>query len=373
MKIYFLKRAALEYLKANLKTLYTNYYQRDDNEWIAEAFGEEPFEFFAEVPDFELAALDERPAGEIDFDNCKIIYENLKMLSESQASDERLWAGLCNGVFYKYMRRRWNYNVLELDDPEKNYGAILSRFFFSGGVRSGIYRNTLSKSWWVGRATYNKSANNHFEALDIIGKNDISSKISDIFYSNNFAANPSILMGIIDALKYFNDREIKLQHKEVLRPAIQYLNAVGGATLLDVLSKEEIEQILRNKIIELLQGREGAIVSSDTDEDKDFNDDEVVEIVAEDEQPSVVEFENPEDEQEEETLKRPDYITYGCAVIVLRERDNQELTYHIPLKSDKSRNLYKIEVDMLGKGVGFRQYLSGSWYKVIDFDWDDEE
>ena len=81
--------------------------------------------------------------------------------------------------------------------------AVISRFFFSGGGRSGFYRNVLSKCWWVGRATFDKAADNHFAKLDIIGSADLTTKISDIFYSNTFSSNPVILNGICDALKFF--------------------------------------------------------------------------------------------------------------------------------------------------------------------------
>lgn len=373
MKIYFLKQAALDFLKTNIKTLYVNYFQKDTNDWIAEEFGDEPFELFTEIPDFALAMLGNRPAGEIDFDNCKIVYENLKMLSESQATDERLWAGLCNGIFYDYMRKRWNYNHMDLRSPEKDFKEILSRFFFSGGSRAGLYRNTLAKSWWVGRATYDRSLDNHFEMLDIIGSNDISSKISDIFYSNNFAANPNVLRGIVKAIKYFNDRGIKFKHKEVFRPGLQYLNAIGGATLLDVLQEDEIELLVRNRMIELMQGNQGSLGSIDSlDEadDLDSTDEEIITNTSDVDTKDYI-LDSPLDDNEELSLEGPEYINYGCVVYVLREKDNKELQYHIPLKSDTSRSLYKIEEDLLGKKEGHRLYLSGSWYEVLSFDWDE--
>lgn len=56
--------------------------------------------------------------------------------------------------------------------------------------------------------------------LDIIGSNDISSKISDIFYSNNFSANPVILSGIVKAFKNFKDENTQLSFKEHIRPSL---------------------------------------------------------------------------------------------------------------------------------------------------------
>ncbi len=371
MKIYFLKTAALEFLKANIKTLYPYYFQREDNSWIKEEFGDEPFEYFTDIPDFQLATLNGRPAGEIDYDNCKIVYENLRQLSESQASDERLWAGLCNGVFYQYMRNRWKYDTLDLGDPEKDYKAILSRFFFSGSARSGLYRNTLAKSWWVGRATYDSKNDDHFWALDVLGTNDLSSKISDIFYSNTFASNPEILLGIFNALRYFKENGIFLPHKEITRPAIRYLNAVGGAVLLDCLSSEEIEKIVKSKIIERLQGRHGALVDNLGEDDYEELD------VSQEEENETTTF-NPElvetlDLDTETPDSKPEYITYGCVVYVLREETGDELTYRIPVQNDTSRDLYLIEKNLLGKEKDYRLFLSGSHYKVLDFDWADEE
>ena len=66
------------------------YFTKDDNSWMTEAFGSDPFEDFREIQDFELADPQAYLAGEIDLENCKIIYTNLRFLSESQAADERL-------------------------------------------------------------------------------------------------------------------------------------------------------------------------------------------------------------------------------------------------------------------------------------------
>lgn len=137
----------------------------------------------------------------------------------------------------------------------------------SKSVRSGFYRNALAKCWWVGRATFDKNNENHFERLDVIGANDLTTKISDIFYSNTFSSNPVILAGICDAIKYFNDRGQQLDEKTHIRAAMKYLNAVGGATLLDVLSEEEISKIVRLRIISILKGQSGDIDIDEAEDD----------------------------------------------------------------------------------------------------------
>ena len=43
MKLYIMKREALEMLKANLPTIYGKYYTEKTNHWISDIYGENPF------------------------------------------------------------------------------------------------------------------------------------------------------------------------------------------------------------------------------------------------------------------------------------------------------------------------------------------
>ena len=79
-----------------------------------------------------------------------------------------------------------------------------------------------------------------------------------------------------------------------------------------------------------------------------------------------------EEEAEEDQFPRPDYITYGCWVRVIEEKNNREIIYHIPLKDDHSRAWYGIEEKMMGQDVGFSVFLAGKNYSVLDFGRDDE-
>ena len=255
MKLYIMKKNALDNLKKDMKKLYSNYYIEENNEWMSEACGENPFIEFADIKDFELADLS-LPKGKIEADNCKIIYSNLmKYITPSQASDERLWAGLCNGTFYEYVKKRWDYiGEIKFDD-DKNVSNILSRFFCGdNSTRRGLYRNTLSKCWWVGYNLYDEENKNHFWRIDSLGYNDFSSKISDIFASNNFSSNIEIIDGIIQGISYFREHDILLSVKEHIRMALQYLNAIGGSIILDGLNKDEIADLVINKIKTLLMG-----------------------------------------------------------------------------------------------------------------------
>lgn len=272
MKLYFMKKEALDILKDNIDLVYNKYFTEKDNKWIWTICGGDPFIEYKEVPDFQLSDLDsDMSIGDIEFNNCKILYKNLWFFNESQASDERLWAGLCHSVFYNYVRKRWNYHSKQPKTQKEAVSNIKSRFFFSGGTRAGLYRNTLAKCWWVGKNTFDGTNTNPFEKLDIIGSNDISSKISDIFYSNNFSSNPTILDGIVNGIKYFKDEGIQITLREHIRPSLQLLNAVGGGLILDCLSEDDIAEIMIENIYAIMQGDEQGIITENSGDENDYN------------------------------------------------------------------------------------------------------
>lgn len=267
MKLYMMKKSSLETLKSNMKDIYSKYYIEPTNEWMKDVCGEDPFIEIADVEPFDLTDLS-LPKGRIDAENCKIIYSQLrKYVSPSQASDERLWAGLCNGTFYEYLKERWDYKGEMKGSADTNVGNISSRFFFSGsGLRRGLYRNTLSKCWWVGYNLYDSTNRDHFWRIDALGYNDFSSKISDIFASNNYSSNIEIVDGIIKAVVYFREKGIAIRHKEHIRVSLQFLNAVGGSIILDGLSKDEIANLVINNIEKILQGEQGALDFAEAEE-----------------------------------------------------------------------------------------------------------
>lgn len=394
MKLYILKQAALDFLKENMKTYYINYYRKADNDWIYELFDYEPFEFFMEVPDFKLAPYMEKK-GEMDLENCKILYTNLMRISESQASDERLWAGLCNGTFYKYCRMRWDYPSKTLKTPEADSDAIISRFFFKGTYRSGFYRNTLAKCWWVGHGTYQDVHGNKFELLDSLGADDLSTKMNDLFYSYTFASNPTIIKGICSGWKMFSDRGIKLPVREYFRPAIQRMNALGGGILLDILDENEVRDIFVDYISQLYNKNKLDSVFASDEYIFDDNLDEEEFTVENEDIDFMLEKNSKEKVQEEEIFEfgagvktvgikqekdqkevlllnkimgKPKEITYGCSVVLTKLESNECVKYDIP-KEDSASGWYTIHRKMMGKRLGESFKLKASNYVVKDIGW----
>ena len=235
MKLYFMKQAALDNLKVNLSTAYQNYFTENNSDWIKEFCNDEkPFEEYKTIADFELVT--EGDESKVDFENCKILYQNLKFLTEVQADDERFWAGLTHTEFYNFIRVRYNYNSGEI--KKDAVASIQRNFFFSDGIKHGNITNALAKCWWMGRLLYDEKNSNSFWKLDKLGAAAFTSKIYRILRLS-FSANPTILSGIV---KFF--AQYPKLSREDWTAALQHLNKIGGNVILDYLNEDEIAKIL---------------------------------------------------------------------------------------------------------------------------------
>ena len=258
MEIRFMKQAELDTLKGSLENIYTNYFTKADGSWV-EQICSSPFVKFRDVPDFKLVVPNETlTVGDVDFENCKRVYENLNFLTETQAADERLWAGLCHDVFYDYVRRRYDYGTnktafLSTDDDaddekflsvrDKEITKIKNRFFFNGGTRECLMKNPLARCWWTGRVFYDEGSRNRFAKLDLLGAKDFYTKVFSTL-TRGFVANPKLLNGVVKFLDYCRRNGIEVDADKNLRPALKEVNKVGGAVILDCLTEDDIADIM---------------------------------------------------------------------------------------------------------------------------------
>lgn len=365
MKIYFMKQSALDYIKANIGTLYINYFKYDSPEWIYELFDYDPFEVFDNVDDFDLADLNQKP-GEIDLQNCKILYSRLQHISDSQASDERLWAGLCNKNFYTYLRTRWQLARRHLKKTSDDATTIIARYFYKSTGRSGMFRNTLARCWWTGRLTYSEKYAERWELLDAIGSDDLISKISDIFYSNTYSSNEAITEGFCEGLKFYRDRGIYVSNREHIRPTAQYLNALGGGVLLDTFTAEEIKKIVVERLGLLIKGIEIGLNT-----ELEYSSEEVLDMEeVEDAEEVNIDFGEYLDSLEPVTeididsvLGALKEVEYGCIIHIHKMPEDTYFISNMPIVGGQLNTMQKW---FLGKEVGASWSFAGSIYKIID-------
>ena len=242
MKLLFLPEEHLESLKNSLEEN-LHFYKEPDNKWVYNFFGNSPFrEFKKEVPDFNLV-MDSKKPESTDVKNAEILYKNLISLTDTQASDERLWAGLTHGTFYNYMYYRWS------DKSNNSLANTKSRYFFAQSKRRSLVTNSLSRLWWIGKYTYDELYKNPFELLNYF-KNDFSTKALYLF-SSNFSSNDKIRKALLIVVNNLENKGIKIDRRK-FKEIIMYLNVLGGTYLLDYYSKDELISIIEEYTTQLL-------------------------------------------------------------------------------------------------------------------------
>ena len=247
MKLHFLKYDALASLRANVEGNLEKY-RLPVNDWIYEFFGEEePFgEFMTTVGDISLVCT-EKEQGKADVQNVITLYSAMMNITDTQASDERLWAGMCHGDMWEFLNKRWEASSSKKITKED----VLSRYFYGQGRRRSLITNTLAKLWWVGRLTYDPDRKDPFELTHYF-EDDFSRKTLILFSSNYMSSRP-VALGLLSALNDLeretasNGRERKLIYQE----ASKYLNILGGTMILDYFTKEEIEARVKNHILSM--------------------------------------------------------------------------------------------------------------------------
>ena len=230
MKLQFVSYDNIDIIKSNLKSWVDNFKQ-DSSEWLQEELGNALFSDtkFADIPDFNLDMSADKPFL-TEAENVKRIYGNLRFLSDSQASDERLWAGLCLGPFWDYVKYRWDIN------KKCTVSNVQQHFFFGFGARRSLTRNALSRLWWIGRLTYDEKRSDPWELTKFVCES--ADYIMHIL-ERNTSNNPAIIRPFLSAIIEAKEQGLPIDTNTVGELA-KYLNLLGGIYILDCLPEQRI-------------------------------------------------------------------------------------------------------------------------------------
>lgn len=238
MKIQFLSGDSITAIKANLNGLRTKF--GSGNEWFFNFFdGKSPFKDTKyDIEDFQLDMSQDDPFL-TEYENVRRVYTHLKFLPDSQASDERIWAGLCMGPFYDYVRYRWKI------DETSSAKTIEQHFFFGYGARRSLTRNALSRLWWIGRLTYDNER--EYELTKFVCEN--ADNIMHIL-ERNTSNNPDIVKAFISAVIDAKSTGKQIDTNDIGELS-KYLNLLGGTYILDCLPSSVIYDKIYIKAIEI--------------------------------------------------------------------------------------------------------------------------
>lgn len=204
---------------------------------LQDAFGNDKIIRETNIPadEFQLDMSNEK-AETTDVENIIRVHKHMSGLSESQASDERIWVAYAFSVFAEYMRYRW---------PSDSETTMMNHYFFSYSPKRSLFRHGIARLWWIGHLTYDETREDDKYALTrfVCSKQDHINLLLDI----NFGNNPDIVKAVIEALMNSDAEGIYID-RDVVRDISEYINTLGGAYLVDALSKKTVYSKTRDMI-----------------------------------------------------------------------------------------------------------------------------
>ena len=240
MKIKMLPTDKLIQLKDNISSMQKKY-DSNDNAWILEELGDNVFvDTKFEDNNVELIISDD---SKDDFENVKRFYGALKdVLSDSVATEERLWVGFTLGKYWLYSTTRWK------KDSEWSSNGIKSHLFF--GKEHPITRNAISRLWWIGRLTYDNA--NPADPWKYTRYVCTHQRFIVDFLERNVSNSFELLKPTIDAvLAYEGSHPEEEVDSNQMREIQKYINILGGIYILDCLDYQFLYDKIYAKIEKL--------------------------------------------------------------------------------------------------------------------------
>lgn len=239
MRIKYITEDGLNTIRENAKIVYQGLIV--EGSYLSAILNDEgiikntPFE----IEDFKLDMSQPADSAPLtDIENVKRVYNNMKLLSDSQASEERVWAAYTLDHFLEYMKYRW---------PARNANDMANRYLFNYSQQRSLFRNGVSRLWWIGRCTYDDTRSNPYELTEYICKNQ---DLIETFCGRNVFNNPNIINPVLSAFLDAEKNGYSVS-RDVARETAKYMNLLAGTYILDFFENKEIYDKAYNKIVAL--------------------------------------------------------------------------------------------------------------------------
>ena len=236
MKIKYITEDGVLFLRKNIDVIYKEVYKADkplteilkDTSYLKES----QYDIGELILDIEVVKGREASS---DSENVQRVYNHMRALSDSQASDERIWVAYTMLEQLNYMKFRW---------PVNNPEDMLNRYFFNYSVQRSLFRNGMSRLWWIGRVTYDGKRADPFELTKFICRDQ---DFIETICGRNIFNNEKVMRATISSL-YDREKEGIQLSRELIRGVGKYINLLAGTYIIDVVEYDNIYEKVGNYI-----------------------------------------------------------------------------------------------------------------------------
>ncbi len=239
--VKLLSENALAHMKKNIDVITKKIQDNEDNSWIYSEFPEKMFnEKKYEIEDFSLIDNPESNDKEIDLTNSVSIYESLKVLPRYVLTDERFWLWLHLEKFYKEVR-----TMMKV----KGNSTILDHWMHKQGTRRGLMFGVLSRCYFRVALTVDETLSNKYELTKWVIENP--ERFRNLTW-RSFSSEEHLVRGIIKGEKKAIDENPALEKNDIYPEIAKYVSIIGSVRLLDIISEEDIANMIFSKTKKLL-------------------------------------------------------------------------------------------------------------------------
>ena len=240
--IKMLSEDALMYLKNNSAQVAKKVADNPTNSWISSEFPQPMFiEKKFEIEDFELKSNPELADKDIDFSNSVKIYEHLKCLPRYILSDERFWLWLYFDNFYEVVRTMMKVN---------GKSTIENMWMHTQGTRRGLMFGVLSRCYFRVVLSIDNSKRDKYELTRWVIENP--ERFRNLTW-RSFSSEEHLVRGALKGEKRAVEEKPELEKNDIYAKIGKYVSVIGSVRLLDVISEEDISQMIYEKMLELMQ------------------------------------------------------------------------------------------------------------------------
>jgi len=256
--ICYINDQLLENIRENSVAVGELIKEHSDINWIKKYASGQLFEekkFY--IPDFSLKLSDNGDYSEVDFINSVILYESLKDLPRYVLTNENFWV---------WLELTKCYDVCRQAMPIRSKSTFSDHWLFKGGNRRGIFFGVLSRCYFKTELTVDNRLSDKYELTKFIC--DKYERFRNLSW-RGISSEKHFVLGVIKAEKdlydeynkspetaeMFRKAEIGLKNPEcnLYTELSKELSLYGSVRLIDALSEEEIYEVAKNKMIEIIK------------------------------------------------------------------------------------------------------------------------
>ncbi|GAB6745681.1 hypothetical protein BOVMAS37_09550 [Streptococcus uberis] len=235
----------LDDYKTNFALKYLPFYVKNDRKSILNIFQNEENVIDSKIK-FEYKELFlESQDPDANKKNLKIIWESLNHLTPIEAANEKIWVALENTYYLDY-----HLDQLSLITGKNRETSIISRTIFTQGNKRSLLINNLSSLWWIAYYTVDYNNSNIYYYSDRFMNGSYRGN-AIAYFSSNLVSNKEIVLGTLDAIYELIDNGKMIENRYSYTASNKILNLAGGVIILDLLSRQEIKELVLENLLKM--------------------------------------------------------------------------------------------------------------------------